>query len=261
MTDVRLPSSGNIQVRWHPDNAFAIPGRPTPTEVNAGRVITDDISWNDYGFGVEASNTTNDPSLAAKSNVTDRGAMQYGGAISLYLPGDASDASNHHKVTYDLLAAPRTRGWLTVQIDGELSENNTPTYAGGLVQAAADGDLIDIYKVMTAGYAHAITGEEAFRETITFLPQGEAYINAVVSAAAPTIVVAPATASPTAGDIVAVTATVNGRHFTRGVRWTSSDVTKATVSQNGIVTAVAAGSATITATYLGATGTSVLTIS
>lgn len=262
MTDVRLPSAGNILVRWHPDGAFANPARPTPTEVNAGRNITDDISWNDYAFGVDASNTTNDPSLAAKSNVSDRGAMQYGGTISLYLAPADADSSNHHKVTYDLLAAPRTLGWLTVQIDGELSETSTPTYTGGLTQTAADGDLIDVYKVMTAGYAHAITGEEAFRETITFLPQGDAYINAVVSASAPTVAVTPATATPAPGDIIALKATVNGRPFTYGVRWSSSDPDIASVSQNGVVTVSGSDSdtATITATYLGATADAALTV-
>src|SRR5690606_71934 len=126
--------------------------RPTPTEVNAGLVITDDISWNDFDFGVSASNTNNDPSLAAKSNTSDRGAAQYGGGISLYLPGDFDDDSNTHKLAYEALEVPRTDGWLTVQIDGELSENNTPTYSGGLVQAAADGDLIHVFKVQSGGY-------------------------------------------------------------------------------------------------------------
>lgn len=261
MTDVRLPASGNIQVRWHASNAFANPARPTPTEVNAGLNITDSISWNDFDFGIQASNTTNDPSLAAKSNVSDRGAMQYGGSISLYLPADESDVTNDHALAYAALATPRTLGYITMQVDGELSETNVATYAGGLTQTAAEGDLIDVFLVMTSAYSHSITGEEAFRETINLMPQGEAYPNAVVSAAAPTVVVTPATATPTAGDVIALAATVNGRAYTRGVRWTTSDATKATVSQNGIVTAVAAGAATITATYLGASDTSALTIS
>lgn len=261
MTDVRLPASGNIQVRWHAVNAFANPAKPTPTEVNAGLVITDAISWNDFDFGISASNTTNDPSLAAKSNVSDRGAMQYGGGLSLYLPEDLTDMSNLYAVAHAALKDPRTLGWISIQVDGELSETNTPTYAGGLVQAAAAGDFISLYKVMTAGYANAITGEEAFRETVTFLPQGEAYINAVVATAL-TVEVTPATATPAPGDVVALTATVNGRPYTRGVRWTSSDTDVATVSQNGVVTIVGADTetATITATYEGATDTSAITV-
>jgi hypothetical protein len=262
MTDVRLPAAGNIQVRWHASNAFANPAKPTPTEVNAGLVITDDISWNDYDFGVSASNTNSDPSLASKSNVSDRGAMQYGGGISLYLPYDFEDLSNSHAVAYAALAEPRTTGWLTIQVDGELSETATPTYSGGLIQAAAAGDLIHLFKVMTAGYSHAITGEEAFRETISFLPQGDAYVNAVVATSL-TVVTTPATLALdlSDGEIGAIVATVNGRAFTRGVRWTSSDTTKATVSQNGIVTPVGAGTATITATYEGATDTTAVTVS
>lgn len=261
MTDVRLPSSGNIQVRWHASNAFAAPAKPTAAEVNAGRIITDDISWNDWDFGIQASNTINDPSLAAKSNVSDRGAIQYGGSCSLYLPGDLTDASNHHKVTYDLLAAPRTIGYISIQIDGELSENNVATYTGGLVQTAAVGDLISIYKVETAGYSHAITGEEAFRETISFLPQGEAYVDVVV-ATTNVVVTTPATLTVdiSDGDRGVLTTTVNGRPFTRGVRYTTSDATKATVSQNGIVTPIAAGAATITATYGSATDTVAVTV-
>lgn len=258
MTDIRLPSSGNIQLRWHPDNAFAKPQVPTPLEVNAGLNITDSVSWNDYSFGVQGSQTTNDPSLKAKSNVADRGAMQYSGSISIYIPKDFEDMSNEHAVTYAALSVPRTMGWISVQIDGELSETNTPLYPGGMVQTAANGDLIDVFRVMTSAYSHAITGEEAFRETINFLPQGDAFVNTVVSTT-PTIVVAPATATVPVGDVVAVTATLEGRVFTHAVRWTSSDTALATVSQNGIVTRKATGSVTITASYAGATGDAVLT--
>ena len=260
MTDVRLPAAGNIQVRWHASNAFVDPAKPTPTEVNAGLVITDSISWNDFDFGLSASNTNNDPSLKAKSSVADRGAAQYGGSISLYLPLDYEDLSNDYAVAYAALSQPRTIGYITMQVDGELSETTTPTYSGGLVQTAAANDLIDVFKVITAGYSHAITGEEAFRETISLLPQGVVYPNAVV--ATTITVVTPSTLSVdiSDGDRGVLTATVNGRKFTRGVRWTTSDATKATVSQNGIVTPVAAGSATITATYLGATDTTAVTV-
>ncbi len=74
--------------------------------------------------------------------------------------------------------------------------------------------------------------------------------------------VTPATAS------IAVAATQqlsaldsNGTIVTSAVTWSSSDPTKATVNASGLVTGVAAGSATITATYLGdLTDTSVITV-
>lgn len=260
MTDVRLPASGNVMVRWHAAGAFADVDKPTAAEVNAGLKLGIAASWNDFDFGFQASTTNQDPALASKSNVSDRGAQQYGGSISFYYPRTFEDDSNNYSLVEEALRDPRTVGYISIQLDGELSESNVATYTGGLTQTATDGDLVSLYKVMTAGYTDVITGEQAFRYTISFLPQGESRSYVVIGAAS-TVVVTPSASSISDGDIVALNATLNGRQYTRGVRWTTSDPALATVSQNGIVTAIAAGSATITATYNGATDTYVATIS
>ncbi len=49
-------------------------------------------------------------------------------------------------------------------------------------------------------------------------------------------------------------------YITNAADWVSSDAAKATVSSQGLVTGVAAGSATITATYAGVTATCVVTV-
>lgn len=248
MTDVRLPASGNIMLRWHPANAFANPERPTPAEINAGLKLGDAVSWNDMSFGIEASSTINDPAITAKSTVSDRGAMQYGGSLSFYYPRDFEDADNIYKVVYDAMKVPRTEGFLSMSVDGELSDTNTPLYTGGATQTAVAGDFVSTFKVMTAGYGESITGEEAFRYTVTFLPQGEASVYTVIGTTS-VVEITPATVSGAAGDVEVLTATVDGRNYTRGLRWSSSNSSVASVSQNGIVTLNATGSATITAAF------------
>src|SRR5437588_11355151 len=79
-----------------------------------------------------------------------------------------------------------------------------------------------------------------------------------------TVTVAPATASVQVGLTVQLTATTkdaNGNTLTgRTVTWSSGNTGIATVSSSGLMTGVAAGSATITATSVGQSGTSAITV-
>ncbi len=250
MTDVKVPSSGNIRVWWALPNAFSNFAAPTAAEINACLDVSDSISWNDFDFGLQASNTIDDPAITAIGKVSDRGAAQFGGGVSFYYPGAFGDASNEYANTYDAMDQPRTLGFLVVRIDGD--KTATP--------AAANGQMVSIYKVMTDAYAEVITGEEAFRYTITFLPQGDLAVRTVVGATTP---ITASTLAVAVGASEPLSATVGGRVYTNGVKWTTSDATKATVSSAGIVTGVAAGSATITATYeaTGNTDTTSVTVS
>lgn len=75
------------------------------------------------------------------------------------------------------------------------------------------------------------------------------------------IVVTPATASVAVGATTTLSVEdQDGTPILAGVTFTSSDPTKATVSSAGVVTGVAAGSSTITATYQGHTDTCEVTV-
>lgn len=249
MTDVKVPASGNIRVWWGLPNAFANYEAPTAAEINACLDISESISWNDFGFGIQASNTIDDPAITAIGNVTDRGASQFGGTISFYYPRDFDDASSDYSATYDALDAPRTTGYVIWRMDGEQA-----------AAAAANDEMVSVAKVITDGYAESITGEEAFRYTVTFLSQGDLAVRTVVGGTTPVI---DATLAVAVGAHVPLPATVGGRVYTNGVKWTTDDATVATVSSAGVVTGVAAGSATITATYeaTGNTDTCAVTVS
>jgi hypothetical protein len=249
MTDIKVPSSGNIRVWWALPNAFANYENPTAAEINACLDVSDSVSWNDFDFGLQASNTIDDPAITAIGKVSDRGAAQFGGSVSFYYPGAFGDNSNKYSVTYDAMDAPRTDGYLVVRIDGEEAS-----------ASAANGDLVHVFKVLTDGYAEVITGEEAFRYTITFLPQGDLAVRAVVGGGS---VVIESTLALAVGESERVPATVGGRVYTNGVIWSTSDAAIASVSTAGVVTGVAAGAATITATYeaAGTTDTCAVTVS
>ena len=249
MTDVKVPSSGNIRVWWALSNAFSDYENPTATEINASLDISNAVSWNDFDFNLEASNQLEDPAITSLGKVIDRGYTNWGGSISLYYPRAFDDSTSEYSDVYDALDAPRTTGFLVLRVDGEES-----------TALAANGDLVHCFKVVTDGYAESITGEEAFRYTVTFLPQGDYVVRTVVGAGA--VDVTPATLASSVNDVDVATCTWGGRNYTNGVTWTSSDNTVATVSSAGIITSVAAGSATITATSpSGTTDTCAVTVS
>jgi len=251
MTDVRVPASGNIRIWWALENAFVNYKAPTAAEINASLDLSDAISWNDLDFNLSTSNELDDPAITALGKVIDRGYTNFGGSISLYYPRDFDDASSSYSLAYDALDAPRTKGYLVLRVDGEESAS-----------AAANGELVHIFKVMTDGYAESITGEEAFRYTVTFLPQGDFAVRTVVGSSL-TPIVTPNTLASAASDVDKLAATVGTRTYTYGLLWASSDTSVATVSSAGIVTSVATGTATITGTFEanGNTDTCAVTVS
>lgn len=251
MTDVKVPASGNMRVWWALPNAFSDYENPTAAEINATLDISNAISWNDFDFNLEASNELDDPAITAVGKVIDRGYTNWGGSISLYYPAAFDDATSDYSLAYDALDAPRTVGYLVIRIDGEESSAN-----------AAEGDMVHCFKVMTDGYAESVTGEEAFRYTVTFLPQADYVVRAVVAGtSANAVELSDSTLDTSAGDVDVLTATFGGRNYTNGLTWTSSDTDVATV-RAGVVTSVATGSATITATGPnGETDTCAVTVS
>jgi uncharacterized protein YjdB len=121
--------------------------------------------------------------------------------------------------------------------------------------------------VSTRGLVTAVAPGTA---TITASGEGRSgTAQVVVTAAAPTpvgsVALTPTSASLIIGGTTTISATIrddNGAVLTgRAVTWSSSATGIATVSSSGIVTAVAPGSATITATCEGKTGTATITVS
>ena len=111
-----------------------------------------------------------------------------------------------------------------------------------------------------------VTGVGAGSATITATSEGKSGTSAITVTFVPvaSVAVTPASASVNEGKTVQLTATPkdgNGNPLSgRAVAWVSSNTTVATVSSSGLVTGKVAGTATITATSEGQSGTSAITV-
>jgi uncharacterized protein YjdB len=120
----------------------------------------------------------------------------------------------------------------------------------------------------TVNLSGVVTGVAAGSATITATSSGKTGTSSItVTAVLPmvtTVTVAPTSASIVAGATTTLQATVkdqNGNVMTgQTIAWSTNNAAAATVNSNGVVTGVAAGSATITATSSGKTGTSNITV-
>lgn len=256
MTNTRLNAGGNVSIR------FALPGfavnwrKPTVAEVNAALDITASTSFNDFSFGAQASNQISDPSVADTGNAQTRGFAQFSGSLSFFYPRTYADATNPYSNTYELFDSADVVGYLLIRVDGNVTPDGTTT--------AINGDFWNVYRVQADGWTDVVVGEESFRYTIEFLPQGDIATRVWVGTT-PTItasVVGGATL--TVGGKKPTLAYITGRQlhtdgYSWRFRWTTSDATKVTVDANGVVKGIAIGSASVTPTdvYSGVSGTAI----
>lgn len=235
-------------------NYAASPSKPTVAELNATTNITASVAWENFSFGTQASNQLSDPALIDVGNTQTRGFAQFGGTISFFYPENYTDSSNVHLTTFSALDEPLTLGYIIIRADGQKTTAAAPDSG----KVAVANDFVSIYKVISDGWADVNTGENSFKYTITFKPQGDLWVNAVVATAV--TVVTPAAigaadyAHPgktplgtyiTGRQLAAVTNLING--YPGRFIWVSSDTSKGTIDQNGVFTTVAAGATTITA--------------
>ena len=150
----------------------------------------------------------------------------------------------------------------TVQLTATPKDANGVPLTGRTVTWASDNTT-----VATVSATGLVTGKVAGSATITATSEGQGGTAAITVVHVPvaSVTVSPAPASVQAGQTVQLTATPKDASGTplagRTVTWASDNTAVATVSGSGLVSGVAAGSATIMATSEGQSGTSALTVS
>lgn len=199
--------------------------------------VSKSTSWNDFDFGTQASETTNQPSLADATTFEEFGQSNFGGSASHYYPLAYDDNSNLHSVTYDLVKTPGTALDAALRIDGGVKST----------VLAADGDFVCTYRVQSEGEVNPFTPGEAKRYTKNYIPKGAFSHYTVVGAH--TITTLPATTSSiTSTSKGRYRAFQGGRDVTNRLVWSTSNSARVQVYPGGAYAGVSAGSATVTVT-------------
>jgi hypothetical protein len=247
MDYTKVPSDKRVTVFMGPGATGAVGitdvGEPLAAELNntggTSMVInaSPSISWNDWDFGIQASETVNEPSFADEATFEEFGQTNYGGDFSHFLPREYDDASNNHSLVYDLTDEQNTELDVALRIDGDVL-NTT---------AAVDGDLVSVYRVATDSEQNPFTPGESKRRTVGTYPLGELSHFIPVGDQAITVI----GGTYTAGSKGRIRAKIQGRDVTCMLDFSSDDPEVILVYPGGFfeITGVATDTATVTISH------------
>jgi uncharacterized protein YjdB len=209
-------------------------------------------------------------SNTAVAGVTSQGVVTGVGAGSTTITATIDGVSGTSAVTVSDVPvakvtvspqAPTIAALSSTQLTATLTDANGNIVSNRVVSWSTSSAAI-----ATVSSTGVVTGVLPGTATITATSEGKSGSTTVTVTLVPvgSVTVSPPTLSLTPGQTGTLAATVtdaNGQVVTnRPVSWTTSDPAVATVSQTGDVTAVAVGSATITATSGSKSGTSAVTV-
>lgn len=244
----KITSNEYVKVAWVPD-AYMTPTEakaPTETILNAGTTVqlSPAIAWNDFTLGATDSDDIDDRGITDPGNATSRGFANFEGTISFFRDANLLDTSSDYNKAWATFKTPRTYGYLVLRV-AERKWNEPWT----------KGDRVSVFRFVADIVTDDTEGDDSVKFTVSFLPQGLMFPYTVVKGATASAISAlPATKTQTvaAGPYV-LNPTLDGKSIRTVATYSSSDTTKARVSANGVVTPIAAGTATITVNHPAAT--------
>lgn len=216
----KLPSDQRLTI-WHSPSGGSTLGitnvyEPLAAEINntggtSGMLnASPSISYNDLDFGLQASETLNEPSLADAGSYVEFGQSNYGGGISYYLPQEWDDNSDNHSLIFDLTSEIDSKIDVVTRLDGDLKTT----------VAAADGQFVSVFRVEGGADANPFTPGESKRHTRSWFQKSDFSHYTVVGDHAITAI---EPAAYEEGDTGRIRASQGGRDVTNSLVFSTSD--------------------------------------
>jgi hypothetical protein len=242
----RQVSNGNVTVWWV--TSIADPAAPTAAEINAGLNLSEAIAWNNFELGSSGSSDVDDRAITDVGNAVSRGFPDFSATLDFFRDANQGDSTSIYNQAFTLFKQPGLNGFLVVRYG-----QTTPS------AVAAANQIVSVYKFVTDVVADDTEGEDSVKLEVTFMPQGILHEHVVVKTAS-AVAATPATMTLAVDDLDKITAKVGGQDMTAAASYVSDDPTIATVSSTGVVKGVSAGTADITVSHPGSTGSGTVAV-
>lgn len=244
----KITSNEYVKIAWVLDANMtpAQAAAPTDTILNAGTTVqlSPAIAWQDFALGATDSDDIEDRGITDPGNATSRGFANFEATLSFFRDQNKNDSTSDFVKAWNTFKTPRTYGYLVMRVAEKKWD-----------QAWAAGDRVSVFRVIADVITDDVTGDDAVKFTVNFLPQGLLYPYTVVRGATPQAIsgVATTKSQTVAAGPYALAPTLGGKDIRGVATFTSSDTTKATVSNAGVVKPIAAGTVTISVNHPSAT--------
>src|SRR5882672_2272045 len=228
----------------------------TPKDANGKSLSGRTVTWSSSNTAVAIADVNGNVTGIAPGSATITATSEGQSGTSAITVTNVPVAS----VTVSPASASIQQGQ-TVQLTATPKDANGTALTGRVVTWSSSNT-----SVASVNAGGLVTSGVAGSATITATSEGQSGTSAITVTTVPvaSVTVSPASASVPEGQTVQLTATpksANGNPLTgRTITWSSSNTSVATVSSSGLASGVVAGSATITATSEGQSGSSAITV-
>lgn len=230
-------------------SGISVWANPALAELTALTNVSGAINWNTYDMNVKASNQKDDRTLVDGAGSQSRSPyVNFAGKLQMVMPA-VLDTASIYRTAYNLFSTPRVELVVAVRY-GPLSST-----------APAAADEWTVFHVITDAVVFGENEVSRYYEVELIAKDDIAVSYIVPPSTAVAISVTAAASSVVHGTgYVFLSATYQGWDVTKSATWTTSDGTKLTMVHPGIAFGVAAGTATVTASYPGATSSTATSI-
>ncbi|MBG6106640.1 hypothetical protein [Frigoribacterium sp. CG_9.8] len=249
MPNKRVLTNKNLAWFFAPATAVANIKAITATEAATFINITDAAKLDGTNFNTKASLSADDRSFADAAGAKTSGNGDFGGSLSCFKAQDSDTTSTFRAAEVGIKPAGSDIIFLNRPVESASS-------------ALAAGHEYNAWHVLTDAPSD-VRGASSYSWVVELLPQSDMAVRGIVApaaAVAPTVSIVAGAASGIVSSVARLKAIYQGKNITVGAKWVTSDPSKATVSEHGIVQRIAVGTANISVTFPGALASTAVVI-